>query len=96
MATEQPTTLWQRAQRGWPPDFPLVQFPNAPLLAYLAAAGVTRISSGNVHDAAWAISRMALTIWAYEELAHGSNWLRRTLGAAVLALIANGLAHQAS
>jgi hypothetical protein len=76
--------LWRRAQHGWPARFPLVQFPNAPLLVALAGWAVARVTSGDVHDAARAVFLLALAIWAYEELARGTNWLRRLLGAAVL------------
>jgi hypothetical protein len=31
-----PTTLWQRAKHGWPARYPLVQFPNVPLLVAVA------------------------------------------------------------
>ena len=50
-------------------------------------------SDGHVHDWAWALSRIALTIWAYEEAARGVNWFRRGLGVAVLIGIAAGLAN---
>ena len=73
-----------------------MQFPNAPLLVYLAATAMTRISEGRAHDVGWALSRVALSAWAYEELAHGANWFRRGLGAAVLVGIVAALANDAS
>ncbi|WP_302182639.1 hypothetical protein [Paraconexibacter antarcticus] len=41
------------------------------------------------------MSRVALAIWAYEELARGTNAFRRVLGAVVLVLVAKGLADRA-
>ena len=84
--------LWRRGQKGWPSAFVLVQFPNAPLLVYIAAETVTRIATGRVHDAAWALSRVALSIWSYEEAARGVNWFRRGIGAVALVAVTVGLA----
>src|SRR4051794_34006607 len=86
--------IWRRAQRGWPADFPIVQFPNAPLLVFMAAAVLERVCSGRAHEIAWAVGRVALTIWAYEEVARPANWFRRVLGIAVLVLVVFGLANE--
>jgi hypothetical protein len=56
------------------------QFPNAPLAIAFVGGWVARSASGSVHSAAQAISAVAMTIWAYEELAHGVNWFRHGLG----------------
>ncbi len=80
--------LWRRAQHGWPARFPVVQFPNAPLLVALAAAVVGRLSSGTLHDVARTVSGLALAVWAALELARGTNWLRRLLGAGFLVYLA--------
>jgi hypothetical protein len=82
--------LWRRGQHGWPERFPIAQFPNVALLVYLAAVLVRRASAG-LHDAAWAVSQVALTIWAYEEIVHGVNWFRRALGTVVLVGVVIGL-----
>ena len=84
-------TLWDRAQRGWPPSFPLVQFPNAPLLVAIAAWVVAKLTDGAVHDAARGVFTAALAAWAVLELTRGSNWVRRVLGAVVLGSIVLGL-----
>lgn len=84
--------LWERAQRGWPAAFPLVQFPNAPLLVALAAWAAARLTDGTAHDILRALFTGALAMWAVLELARGANWVRRALGAVVLASIAVGLA----
>ena len=84
-------TLWDRAQRGWPPSFPLVQFPNAPLLVAIAAWIVAKLTGGTAHDVSRAVFTAALATWAVLELVRGSNWVRRVLGAVVLASIVIGL-----
>jgi hypothetical protein len=87
---------WQRAQRGWPAGFPLVQFPNAPLIVALGGMLVAALTTGTLHDWARATVYAALAGWAWLELTAGSNWFRRALGAAafvyVIANIADALA----
>ena len=39
---------------------------------------------GAGHADAQTISYLAMTIWAYEELAHGVNWFRHLLGLAYI------------
>ena len=70
------------------------QFPNLPLGIALAALLISRLSGdgGELHDAARAVSYVALTVWAYEEAAEGVNGFRRGLGVVALALIAVALA----
>jgi hypothetical protein len=79
-----PRGLWRGFKRltqlGWPKSFPIVQFPNAPLIiAFLAGQAATQ-THGTTHAYASAVSYLAMTIWAYEELVHGVNWFRRLLG----------------
>jgi hypothetical protein len=79
-----PTSAWLGFQRltqiGWPRNFPIVQFPNAPLIiAFLAGQAAVRTPNPSHADAV-AISYLAMTIWAYEELFHGVNWFRHALG----------------
>ena len=87
MTPPPPSTLWQRAQRGWPPSFPLVQFPNAPLLVALAGGVVAEATDGSVSDYAQATSYAGLAAWAWLELTDGSNWARRVLGAAGIGFV---------
>lgn len=77
--------LWARAQRGWPQGFPLVQFPNAPLLVAMGGWLVAKVTGGTVHDIANGVFTAGLVVWALLELLQGSNWVRRLLGAVVLA-----------
>ena len=79
-----PPALWQGFKRltegGWPRKFPMVQFPNAPLIASLIAAEAAGQTHGAPHAYTSAIAYLAFTIWAYEELVHGVNWYRQLLG----------------
>lgn len=78
---------WRRAQRGWPASFPLVQFPNAPLLVALGGWLVAGLTDGSVHAYARATFYTGLAAWAWEELAGGANWVRRALGAGGLVYV---------
>ncbi len=82
-----PRGLWQPFQHltqlGFPRRFPIVQFPNAPLIiAFVAGAAAARMHN-QAHAYLAAISFLAIGIWAYEELVHGVNWLRQLLGLGV-------------
>ncbi len=84
--------LWHRSQRGWPKDAPIAQFPNAPLLAAIAAWIVGHFTSGSVHDAASAVFYVALSCFAWWEVTDGANNFRRVMGAAVLLFVVVSLA----
>jgi hypothetical protein len=75
---------WRRGQRGWPAGYPLIQAPNAPLIAALVAWCVARASHDSVHAYARAAFYVGLSAWAWEELSDGTNLFRRALGAAGL------------
>lgn len=95
MASEALREAWRAGQRGWPPQFPLAQAPNAPLLVAIAAWLVAAIADGGLEDAARVVFRVALAIWALDELLRGVNWFRRLLGAVVLVALIVGLVAQA-
>ena len=76
--------LWRSGQRGWPASFPLVQFPNWPLLAALGALIVAALTDGSAHYYARAAFYAGLAAWAWSELERGANWVRRALGVAGL------------
>jgi hypothetical protein len=89
--------LWRRFKRltqlSFPRRFPIVQFPNAPLIvAFLAGAAAAR-THGSGHAYLAAISFLAFGIWAYEELLHGVNWFRRLLGLAYAIVLVVRVAH---
>lgn len=81
---------------SWPRRFPVVQFPNNALIVAFLAGQVAMIHGGGGVDAR-AVSYLAMTIWAYEELAHGVNWFRHLLGLAYIvstgAHLAGALGH---
>ena len=77
-------SLWQRFKRltalGWPRRFPIVQFPNAPLIVAFLAGEAAMHTHGSSQSYAMTISYLAMSLWAYEELIHGVNWFRHLLG----------------
>ena len=84
--------LWRRGQVGWPRRFPLVQFPNPPLLLAFVGWGLAAAASGTAHDVGRAVFTIGLGVWAWEEAVAGVNWFRRLLGAGFLIWIVAQLA----
>jgi hypothetical protein len=80
--------LWRRGQVGWPQRYPLAQFPNPPLIAAIAGAGLAAAAEGPAHDAGHAIVIGGVGVWAWQELVSGANAFRRSLGAGALVVIA--------
>lgn len=74
-----------------PRRFPIVQFPNPPLIVALVTAGLAQVTSGRTAQGASLTSDVALTMWAGEEIADGANWFRRALGVGGAALAVIGL-----
>lgn len=64
----------------WPQGFPLVQFPNAPLIAAFVGGVAASMLHGVGHREALAVSYLAMVVWAYLELVSGVNWFRHLLG----------------
>lgn len=87
-----PASVGRVMQWQWPREFPIAQFPNAPLIVALAASGAARVTHGSAHAACRSVFYMALTVWAYEEARRGDNWFRRALGGAALLYIASSVA----
>lgn len=77
--------LWKRGQEGCPRRFPIVQFPNPPLLAAFAGWGLASRTAGPAHDVGRALSVVGLAVWAGEEAIAGTNWFGRALGVGALA-----------
>lgn len=86
------TRIRRVRQFGWPRSFPLVQFPNWPLIVAFAAGVVASMSHGVGHRDALAVSYLAMMIWAYEELVDGVNWFRHLLGLVYVVSTATHLA----
>ena len=81
-----PLKCWRAFKRltqvSFPRSYPIVQFPNAPLILAFASGLIAHYSHGLEHAYAQAISYLAMAIWAYLELFHGVNAFRKLLGLA--------------
>jgi hypothetical protein len=81
-----PEAGWRAFQRlrrlSFPPSYPIVQFPNAPLILAFVAGLVAQRSHGGEHADAQAVSYLSMAVWAYLELFEGVNAFRRLLGLA--------------
>jgi hypothetical protein len=96
-----PATCWcafkRLTQLSFPRAYPIVQFPNAPLILAFASGLLAHHSHGSVHFYAQAIAYLAMAVWAYLELFQGVNAFRRLLGLAytisTLVHLANALRH---
>ena len=75
------------ASRGWPARFPVVQFPNAPLLVALGGRALAASTGGAVHAEARGVFYVGLAAWAWEEMADGANPVRRAMGVAGLVYV---------
>jgi hypothetical protein len=84
--------LWRRGQAGWPRRFPIVQFPNPPLLVAFAGWGFAAVTRGTAHDFGRSAFVVGLGVWALLEAVGGVNWVRRLFGAGVLLWIIADLA----
>ncbi len=78
---------------GFPRRFPIVQFPNLPLIVAFVAGEARKFGTGSGRSFAESVSYLAMTIWAYEELVHGVNWFRRGLGLAYVIILVVRVAH---
>lgn len=64
----------------------IFQRPNLTLIVWILATLLTKITSGTIDDFFGLIAFGALFTWAWLELFQGTNYFRRVLGFAVLAL----------
>ena len=75
--------MFKRLTRlSFPRSYPIVQFPNAPLILAFASGLLASNIHGREHAYAQAVSYLAMAIWAYLELFQGVNAFRRLLGLA--------------
>lgn len=92
--------IWTAYKRvtalSFPARFPIIQFPNLPLALAFVAGWTATALSGPAHSYAQAVSYLAMTVWAYEELAHGVNWFRHLLGLAFVLILIVRVAHAIS
>jgi hypothetical protein len=91
MIKERLLRVWLAYKRvtglSFPRRFPIVQFPNLPLIVAVLAGEAGKFLDGGAHSFAVSVSYLAITIWAYEELVYGVNWFRRLLGLAYVILL---------
>jgi hypothetical protein len=96
-ATPYVARVWLAFKRltavGFPRRFPIVQFPNLPLIVAFLAGEAGQFVRGGGHTYTASVSYLAMTIWAYEELARGVNWFRRLLGVAYALIMIVRVAH---
>ena len=90
---EDPAPLFVRTEdmsssSGWPARYPIFQPPNAPMLVSQGLRVVAALTDGRARTAARGGYSAALAVWAWGELAHGANGVRRTLGAIALGSVA--------
>jgi hypothetical protein len=79
-------------QLSFPRSYPIIQFPNAPLILAFASGLVAQHGRGLEHADAQAVSYLSMAVWAYLELFQGVNTFRRLLGLAYAASTAIHLA----
>jgi hypothetical protein len=60
------------------------------------AGQVGRVAHGSEHSLAMSVSYLAMTIWAYGELAEGVNWFRHLLGLTYVIILVIRVAHALS
>ncbi len=77
----------------FPRRFPILQFPNLPLIIAFLAGEAGRFVHGTGLDYTRSVAYVATAIWAYEELAHGVNWFRHLLGFAYVIIVVVRIAH---
>ena len=79
-----PVACWRAFKRltqlSFPRSYPIVQFPNAPLILAFASGLLAHHTHGHEHSYAQAASYLSMAIWAYLELFSGVNAFRRLLG----------------
>jgi hypothetical protein len=80
-------------QLSFPRSYPIIQFPNAPLILAFVSGLVAQHSHGLDHADAQAVSYLSMAVWAYLELFQGVNTFRRLLGLAYTASTAVHLAN---
>lgn len=74
---------FQRLTRlSFPRSYPIVQFPNLPLILAFASGLAARYSHGQAPTNLQAVSYLSTAVWAYLELFQGVNAFRRLLGLA--------------
>ena len=91
-----PIAGWRAFRRltalSFPRSYPIVQFPNAPLILAFVSGLVAHHVHHRAHSDAQAVSYLSMAVWAYLELFHGVNAFRRALGLVYTVTTATALA----
>jgi hypothetical protein len=94
---EQVRRWWQAYRRltklGFPRRFQIVQFPNVPLVTAFVAGAARHLVAGAGRPYLTSVAYLAMTVWAYEELVHGSNWFRHLLGLGFVIIVVIRVTH---
>lgn len=81
-----PVAAWHAFKRltqlSFPRSYPILQFPNAPLILAFVSGLVAQHSHGHEQSYAQAVSYLSMAVWAYLELFEGVNAFRHLLGLA--------------
>jgi hypothetical protein len=67
-------------QLSFPRSYPIVQFPNLPLILAFVSGLAAHYTHGQEHADLQAVSYLSMAVWAYLELFQGVNAFRRLLG----------------
>jgi hypothetical protein len=78
---------------GFPRRFPIVQFPNVPLILAVLAGAAGMFVDGTAHTYTSSVAYLAMMIWAWGELVNGVNWFRHLLGLTFAIIVVVRLAH---
>lgn len=78
-----------------PRRFPIFQFPKTPLIVAWLARAAAGLADRRYARVALLVSRLALLVWALEEVVAGANWFRRLLGLGGGGYAVNELLHPA-
>jgi hypothetical protein len=78
---------------GFPRCFPVIQFPNLPLIVAFLAGGAAALLHGEAHFYARSVEYLGAAVWAYGEMVGGVNWFRRLLGFSVAVILIVRVAH---
>lgn len=77
-----------------PRRFPIVQFPNGPLMVAMASRVAAERLGDEPGRGAKNLSSVALLVWGLQELSDGANWFRRLIGLGGVAYGAASLVNQ--
>jgi hypothetical protein len=91
------SSIWSGYKRlttlGFPRRFPMVQFPNPPLIVAFLAGEAALVVHGAARSDARSVGYLGMTVWAWEEAVNGVNWFRHLLGLTYAVILIMRVAH---